>query len=90
MNRWQRAFMEQMGYKNVPRGKYNKWCYEVLGKVAETVTVQFPTGPKTYVVDETHLDMPNGYIDVLALAANLELWVLDRKYKVTSSGRVQH
>lgn len=99
MNRWQRAFMDQMGFKNVPRGKWNKWCFDVLGKVRETVTVQFPefrdphgvkpAETKTFVVDENKIDMPNGFIDVLTLASNLEFWIADRGYKVTTSGKAQ-
>ena len=91
--------MDQMGYKNVPRGNRNKWCYEMLGQIRETVTVHFPefkglhgvepAKVVTYKVDEQKVDMPHSVISVLTLASNLELWA-ERGYKMTTSGRAQN
>lgn len=91
MNRWQQKYCDEYNNGKLPRSKQGKADVELLGKIKNTVTVEFPEVPgvktartETYIVTEDDCDIPNGKISVSVLISNLNLW-LSRGHKITTS-----
>ena len=89
MNKWQEKYCEEYYDGKMPRSKQGKYEFELLGKIKDTVTVEFPefngksAHAETYTVTEDDCNIPEGKISVCVLASNLTLW-LSRGQKITT------
>lgn len=82
MNRWQQVYCDTYYDGKMPRSKNGKADIELLGKIKNSVTVEFPEVPgvkpartETYVITENDCDIPHGKISVTVLISNLNLWL---------------
>ena len=93
MNKWQQKYCDEYYKGKMPRNKQGKADVELLGKIKDTVTVEFPdfngangyipAHTDTYVVTEDDCNIPQGRISVVVLISNLNLW-MSRGYKITT------
>lgn len=93
MNKWQQKYCDEYYNGKMPRSKHGKADMELLGKIKDTVTVEFPdfngangfipAHTDTYVVTEDDCNIPQGRISVTVLISNLNLWI-SRGYKITT------
>ena len=91
MNRWQEHYISTVCGGKIPRTRHEKRKLELLGNVAESVTVHFPdfngihgfetAHTETFRIELDDCNMPDGIINVRVLAGNLMLWT-DRGYTI--------
>lgn len=83
MNKWQKVYCNKHYKGKVPTTKIGKEEFELLEPIKKTVTVEFPSEPKTLIVTENECNIPEGKISVSVLASNLRVWKL-LGYKITT------
>ena len=83
MNKWQKVYCDKHYKGKMPKTKIGQEEFELLEPIKKTVTVEFPSEPKTLIVTENECNIPEGKISVSVLASNLRVWKL-KGYKVTT------
>lgn len=91
MNKYQQKFIDEFYNGKMPRDKDGKRRVEILGKIKNSVTVDFPdfngangfepAHTSTFTIDENICDWSKSILNPEIMSGNLTLWE-DRGYNI--------